>query len=113
MNGQLPAGDALLANPAFWARQAAIMMDPYGDVYDPALNISPCDGSPNFNLLQTGTPTPQVNTPITFLNGDNTWKPSATALDGASFYQVRITFTSNAETGLSPMLSAFGMNWRQ
>ena len=113
VNGQLPAGDALLANPAFWARQAAIMMDPYGDVYDPALNISPCDGSPNFNLLQTGTPTPQVNTPITFLNGDNTWKSSAAALDGASFYQVRITFTSNAETGLSPMLSAFGMNWRQ
>ena len=49
----------------------------------------------------------------TFFNGDATWKSSLTTLNGARFFQVRITFISNAETNLSPQLSALGFTYRR
>jgi hypothetical protein len=104
--------DGTVETDEFWCLQAANRLDPYGDAYDPDRNISTCDGSPNFNTLAFDG-LPQVNLPVTFLNSDNTWKDLASEIDGATYYQVRVNFTSNAETGLSPMLSAFGMTYRQ
>lgn len=43
-----------------------------------------------------------------FLNGDSSWKSSIHEIDGARFYQFRITFISNSETGLTPEVSALG-----
>ncbi|MCC6406528.1 MAG: hypothetical protein IT453_05150 [Planctomycetes bacterium] len=38
--------------------------------------------------------------------GDNTWKTSLPGLSGAKFFQFRVSFISNAATGLYPELSA-------
>ena len=50
---------------------------------------------------------------VTFLNNDKTWKASLASLNGERFYQVRVTFVSNAETLLSPKLSALGFAFRR
>jgi hypothetical protein len=56
-----------------------------------------------------------------FLNNDRTWKSSLTALSnntttstpGARYFQVRVTFTSNAETSLSPEINSLGFSWQE
>ena len=59
------------------------------------------------------------NPGITFLNGNDTWKPldlsggNPLGIDGARFYQIRVTFRSNVQTGLTPELSALALSWRQ
>ena len=57
----------------------------------------------------------EVNNAITggngtahFLNGDPTWKTSLPGIHGAKYFQVRVTFVSNADTLLTPSLSALG-----
>jgi hypothetical protein len=49
---------------------------------------------------------------VTFLGNDSTWKDSMTQIQGARFFQTRITFVSNAETLLTPTLSALGFAFR-
>ena len=49
---------------------------------------------------------------VTFLNNDKTWKASLSQLQGAKYFQVRITFVSNTATLLSPTLSALGFAFR-
>ena len=49
---------------------------------------------------------------VTFLNNDNKWKSSIDQIQGARFFQTRITFVSNADTSLSPTLSALGFAFR-
>ena len=41
-------------------------------------------------------------------SGDNTWKNDLTQINGARFVQFRVTFLANAESGLTPELSALG-----
>jgi hypothetical protein len=75
----------------------------------------------NNNLLTDATlldpygerPTNVAGADPTFLNNDKTWKQNLTSLNGARFFQVRLTFLSNAETSLSPELSALGFAWRK
>jgi hypothetical protein len=55
-----------------------------------------------------GDPTSPANT-VAFFNGDNTWKSSASILDGARFVQVRATLVANAVTGDIPAISGFGV----
>ena len=40
------------------------------------------------------------------------WHSSITELNTAKFFQVRVTFVSNTETGLTPTLSALGFAFR-
>ena len=62
------------------------------------------------NLDPYGNKRPQgQDFSVTFLNGDRTWKPSLTQLDGARYIQARVTMVSNAETGAGPELSAIGI----
>jgi len=49
-----------------------------------------------------------ANGTVIFLNDDNKWKDSITQIQGARFFQTRITFVSNAATSLTPTLSALG-----
>lgn len=49
---------------------------------------------------------------VTFLQGDNTWKPTLSAVNGAKFFQVRVSFIGNTETNLVPELSALGFAFR-
>ena len=39
------------------------------------------------------------------------WFDNVSSINGAEYYQVRITWTSNPQTGLFPELTAFGMTW--
>jgi hypothetical protein len=72
--------------------------DAYGDAYTaPQL--------PVFGKAANLTFTPA------FVAGE-TWKPSLSALQGAQFVQVRLSFLSNPISGLSPELSALGLAYR-
>ena len=53
-----------------------------------------------------------LDTVVTFLGG-TTWRSSISQIDGARFFQMRFTFVSNTETGLSPTLSALGVSLQQ
>jgi hypothetical protein len=44
-------------------------------------------------------------TPVYF-GGNNTWKTSMPSINGARYFQFRVSFISNASTGLYPELSA-------
>lgn len=44
-----------------------------------------------------------------FFNADTTWKEEIADIQGAQFIQIRMTFISNAETLLTPVLSSFGL----
>jgi hypothetical protein len=96
--------------PAFQVRQAATMLDRYGDHY--VDNSSICDNSIDHDAF-SNLGVQQVNTPIGFLGGSDSWKEDASQINGSSYYQVRITFISNAESGVSPHLSAVGITWQQ
>ena len=50
---------------------------------------------------------------VVFVNGDTTWKNDLTTIHSAGFFQVRVTFVSNAETLLTPQLSALGFAFRR
>jgi hypothetical protein len=45
---------------------------------------------------------------VTFFHNDKTWKSSLSQLQGASLFQVRVTFLANSQTNLVPLLSALG-----
>ncbi len=46
---------------------------------------------------------------ILFHGGDKTWKSSATELDGARYFQFRVTFVCDIVAGLVPEISAVGV----
>jgi hypothetical protein len=73
--------------------QNASLLDGYGDQYDGAARNLP---NPN----------------VTFV-GDQEWKSDISQVDGSAFYQVRLTFESNTETGVGPRLSAVGVTWQR
>lgn len=68
----------------------ANMYDPYGDPLD-ILN----PGSAPFT--------------VTYLNGDKTWHSNVADVAGARFIQVRVTMTSNVDSGVTPAISAIGL----
>jgi len=94
-------------------RANARRLDLYGDHY-PAFAANPC---PPFSDLthhdrfDRCSGNNQVNLPVAFLNNDSKWYTDPSAIDGAAYYQVRLTFTSNAQTGLTPELGSFAMTW--
>jgi hypothetical protein len=68
----------------------ATSLDPYGEVPQQ----SPGNGT------------------VSFLLNDNKWKNNMSQIQGARFFQTRVTFVSNAETLLTPTLSALGFAFR-
>ncbi|HPF13740.1 MAG TPA: hypothetical protein PLJ12_05695, partial [Planctomycetota bacterium] len=95
-------------------------LDAYGDHYS---NTPICASGPD---SIPATP-PQSNWPFKVVNhnsfdanldamglfGNGAWFDNASDINGAQFFQVRASFVSNAETGLSPVLSTFAMGWRE
>ena len=77
----------------------ASTLDLYGDHYDALAD--PIFGSENANVG------------IGFLDNDSRWFDDVASIDTSQFYQVRLTFISNTESGLSPELSALGVLWEQ
>ncbi|MCC7011748.1 MAG: hypothetical protein IT454_04220 [Planctomycetes bacterium] len=80
-------------------------LDAYGDGHTAAQNI--ILGRPS-NLAFTPS---FANTPPAPL--DRSWKSTIGAINGARFVQARVTFVSNATTGLSGSLSALGFAYRR
>lgn len=77
-------------------------LDMYGDHYDDG-----CLGSGDLPDHDPG----QANLGMSFLNDDDGWLGTLSAIDGATYYQVRLTFEGNRETGLVPELATFAMSW--
>jgi hypothetical protein len=79
----------------------ASRFNPYGEIYF-VLNGS-------YEVLGSADFMGEVH----YWNDVDTWLPDIDQLDGAQFVQMRITFLSNIETGLSPVLSAIGVAYSQ
>lgn len=92
----------------------ALTLDPFGDYYDDTC-VTP-DMLPVHNTPQENrgcNTTGNLNPIVEFLNDDNKWLPTISSIDGAKYYQVRITFESNIHTGLTPELSALAIGWHE
>ncbi len=93
---------ATLINAGSEPLQNATELDGYGDHYTEI--PSPCDGSIDHNP-------DTLNTDISFLGNDPRWFADVSAINGAQYYQARVTFISNTTSGQSPILSAFALTW--
>jgi hypothetical protein len=83
---------AHVAEPAS-VREDAGSLDLYGEHYeDPAVSRS----FPNLEMQMVG---------------GGTWFQGIEAIEGAPYYQVRVTFIGNAESGLFSELSALAIAW--
>jgi len=82
----------------------ALSLDAYGDWY---------------NSAETNHSVPLPNPRIAEFNNDASWHDAdpeienPTGLDGAQYYQLRVTFQSNPVSGLVPSLSAIGITWKE
>ncbi len=90
------------------ARVNATSLDLYGDHYRPRIGAGP------WPLHNPGL----ANQGIVGMNGgnglpDEAWTSDIAQINGARFYQVRLSFRSNIQTGLSPRLSALAVAWGQ
>ncbi len=74
----------------------ALNYDPYGDGYTTS----------QLNLL--GFASSQIDATFFPSTIDKGWKDTLSDLDGARWFQVRVSFLSNAESNLSPEISAMG-----
>lgn len=84
------------STPPEWTDAAR--MDPYGDPYTQAqLGMLQDPGAKAFTVAHFPDAT------------DKSWRNSATELDGARYLQMRVTLTGNAESGLTPEVSAIGV----
>ncbi len=103
------------------AGEDASRQDAYGDFYqtkpinytaspmeDPTIelrgNASCWDGSFSYEVADQ-------NGLTGFLNNDDSWKTDVLNVTGARFLQVRMSFISNASTGLVPEVAALGLSW--
>ncbi|MDE0914875.1 MAG: Ig-like domain-containing protein, partial [Planctomycetota bacterium] len=90
----------------------ALTLDLYGDHYLEA--ITDCfPDTLEYPAIQHNNDPLQLNTQVAFYNSDTSWFDDPSSIDGASYYQIRLSFMSNTETGLSPELSAFALTWSQ
>ena len=86
----------------------ATLIDSYGDFYyndgnGPVPNWPP--EYPERHLSE------EANIGIGFLDNQGDWYEDISEIDTAQYFQVRITFQSNAESGQSPELSALAVAW--
>jgi hypothetical protein len=100
-----PPADACTGAPVMGPLEDATTMDLYGDHYNDACIPNPTG--------QTNHSTKYENIGLTFLNSDDVWKATIQEVDGAPYYQVRLTFHSDILSGLSPELSAVAVSWQQ
>jgi hypothetical protein len=53
----------------------------------------------------------QIDGAVQFLNGIRTWNPDIDLVDGARYLQMRLTFLSDIQTGVTPELDALGLSF--
>lgn len=112
--GALAIADAPPGDEANDPRFNALSLDAYGNFYEFLLEppVTTCGGNDDRRDLINS------NVPIEFLGGDDVWNeanPDADqdplGIDGAQYYQIRVSFGSNTVTGLVPTLSAVAISW--
>ncbi|MDF1837955.1 MAG: Ig-like domain-containing protein, partial [Planctomycetota bacterium] len=97
------------------------LLDP--DTGDPVLHLGRVDAT-KLDIYGDHYPTADrhnttlANNRIWDLSGNNrlqdeAWKSDISAINGARFYQVRLTFRSNIQTHENPILSALAVAWSQ
>lgn len=104
MTAFTPPPDSCTGGPNTDALEDALAIDLYGDHYDD--NCIPPGGIANHN------PT-RENVGIAFLNGDDRWKGDVAAIATAPYYQVRLTFSADVESGRTPVLGTFALGWSE
>ncbi len=70
-------------------------------------------GNRNLTIVPPATVPLGGTSDPTFPNNDATWKSSLTLLNGSRFFQVRLSFVSNAETNLSPEVTSLAFSYRR
>ncbi len=81
-------------------------LDIYGDFYwDVAPPMSTEPFFPEHNPMN-------ANLDITFLAGDEGWKSDVAELNTARYYQMRLCFVADEQTGLVPEVSAVALAWQ-
>jgi hypothetical protein len=81
--------------------------DSYGDGYtQQQLTALTLNG--NLTFTPTFFPQPPPPAPV-----DKTWKSNITAINGARYFQARISFIANPQTSLVPELSALGFAFKR
>ena len=116
-----PIGDPELSG--FQMTAVANRLDAYGDHYsrEPLcyMIVDPNDPTgmamipgPNFPFMVVRHNSTDANLDVLGLLGGGRWFDSTTSINGSKLFQVRATFTSNAQTGQSPVLSTFAMGWK-
>lgn len=97
-DGDDPANDPTPGIPDF--QVDAFYLDLFGDYYNDR------EGAINHNIVG-------ANPGITFLGPDQQWRDTVDEIDGARFYQIRMTFVGNPENGQSAEVSALAFTWSQ
>ncbi|MEO1700291.1 MAG: Ig-like domain-containing protein [Planctomycetota bacterium] len=126
-DGDAQNTDPTLGLPDF--RVNAFLLDLYGDYYNDRDRFSRTFGSapeeeeprpctdPNdppiprvpTGVLQHGPD--RANPGISFLAGSDAWRTEVQGIRDARYYQVRLTFVGNPETGATAEVSAFALTW--
>lgn len=80
-------------------------------------------GDPNLAILNSadgsvmnwygGPLSAATNGSAAYTNGDQTWKPNISQINGSKFFQVRMTFIANAATNQVPVIDSLGLSFRQ
>ncbi|MCP5021822.1 MAG: hypothetical protein GY930_08585, partial [bacterium] len=90
------------------ARVDASALDVYGDYYPPRVGAGPW---PLHNAALSNSGIADMSGGVSL--ADESWTSDIAEINGARFYQVRLTFKSNIQTDQSPRLSALAIAWGQ
>lgn len=82
-------------------------LDIYGDFYyDDPPEMLPENWGPAHNPMQS-------NNNMEFLNDDEDWKSDIADLNTSRYYQMRLTFVADEQSGLVPEVSAVAVAWEE
>ncbi|MFT4538369.1 MAG: hypothetical protein ACI835_000803 [Planctomycetota bacterium] len=77
----------------------ALSLDYYGDHYDRSAMPVPNNDS-------------DANQGIQFIGGTDNWKGNLSDIDGATYYQIRLTCKANVASAATTKVSAVGVSWK-
>lgn len=104
-----PLTGSMAGEPTFDIRSVATQFDPYGNYY--VYNVDTCFPGTNQYPWQLHDAA-SANNQIGFLpSAGDAWHEDMSGINNANYYQMRVSFVSNTQTGLSPSLSALALTW--
>ncbi len=113
------AADQPLGTSVDLAFRGATIMSPAGANIATDATFVDAYGNPALCVVIPSMTNPCTLAPCTtngvpgFLGNNSTWRSTLQQLNGAKFFQMRLTFVSNTDTNLSPSLSSLGFVFKQ